>query len=127
MTEAKESKAARILREDREALTKRREELTAELATVDDELMRISRYFGEPAKKPRAPGPAGPVRRGAVQEAVFATIANKPEGMSRAEIVEAMGKKGDKTGEQSVSNALTALKKANKVASNDGKYLAGST
>jgi hypothetical protein len=37
---------------------------------------------------------------------------------------ERMGLKGDKSGEMSVSNALTALTKANQVARRDGRYVA---
>jgi hypothetical protein len=43
-------------------------------------------------------------------------------GLSRSEILESLGLKGDKSGEQSVSNALTALKKAGRVTSNEGRY-----
>ena len=43
--------------------------------------------------------------------------------MSRGEILEAMGLKGNKAGEMSVSNALTALTKASQVVRRDGKYI----
>ena len=36
-------------------------------------------------------------------------------GLTRGEILERMGMKGDKSGEMSVSNAVTALTKANQV------------
>jgi hypothetical protein len=39
-------------------------------------------------------------------------------------VIDAIGVKGNKSGEQSVSNALTALKKAGKIASMDGKWQA---
>ena len=44
-------------------------------------------------------------------------------GLSRGEILERMGLKGDKSGEMSVSNALTALTKRNQVRREGGKYL----
>ena len=44
------------------------------------------------------------------------------EGVGRADIIERLGVKGDKSAEQSVSNALANLKKAATVAHNDGKY-----
>jgi alkylation response protein AidB-like acyl-CoA dehydrogenase len=43
-------------------------------------------------------------------------------GLSRAEILEKMGLKGDKSGEMSVSNALTALTKTMQVRREGGKY-----
>jgi hypothetical protein len=47
-------------------------------------------------------------------------------GLSRGEILEKMGLKGDKSGEMSVSNALTALTKRNEVRRAGGKYHAAS-
>ncbi len=52
-------------------------------------------------------------------------IRANPGGLSRGEIIQQMGLKGDKSGEMSVSNALTALIKSNQVARRDGKYVAG--
>jgi hypothetical protein len=51
-------------------------------------------------------------------------IKDNPSGLTRGEILERMGLKGDKSGEMSVSNALTALTKANRVVRRDGKYVA---
>jgi hypothetical protein len=45
-----------------------------------------------------------------------------PDGLTRGEILEKMGLKGDKSGEMSISNALTALTKANQIFRRDGKY-----
>jgi len=42
-------------------------------------------------------------------------IKANPSGLTQGEILERMGLKGGKTGEMSVSNALTALTKANQV------------
>jgi hypothetical protein len=44
--------------------------------------------------------------------------------MTRGDILQAMGLKGNKGGERSVSNALTALKQAKRVTAKDRKYLA---
>jgi hypothetical protein len=45
-------------------------------------------------------------------------------GLTRGEILERMGLKGNKAGEMSVSNALTALTKSNQVRRDGRKYLA---
>ena len=50
-------------------------------------------------------------------------IRSNATGLSRGEILERMGLKGDKSGEMSVSNALTALTKSNQVARREGKYV----
>ena len=51
-------------------------------------------------------------------------LIRQSDGMSRGEILERMGLKGDKSGEMSVSNALTALTKNNQLLREDGKYRA---
>ena len=63
-------------------------------------------------------------RRGSKREALMQVIKDNPSGLTRGEILERMGLKGDKSGEMSVSNALTALTKANQVTRRDGRYAA---
>ena len=62
-------------------------------------------------------------RRGSRREALLELI-RQSDGLSRGEILERMGLKGDKSSEMSVSNALTALTKSNQVRREDGKYRA---
>jgi hypothetical protein len=50
-------------------------------------------------------------------------LADIPHGLSRGEILDKLGLKGNKQGEMSVSNALTALTKTNQVVRKDGKYV----
>jgi hypothetical protein len=54
----------------------------------------------------------------------MAALADIPHGLTRGELLEKMGLKGNKSGEMSVSNALTALTKSNQVVRKDGKYIA---
>ena len=49
-------------------------------------------------------------------------IIRQGQGLTRGEILEKMGLKGNKSGEMSVSNALTALAKSNQVRRDGGKY-----
>ena len=51
-------------------------------------------------------------------------IIKQSHGVTRGEILEKMGLKGNKSGEMSVSNALTALTKNKQVARRDRKYVA---
>ncbi len=62
-------------------------------------------------------------RRTGVRESVRQVIANAPEGITPAGIARALGLE-DKRGKQSISNALSALKKASTVAATDGVYKA---
>jgi len=63
------------------------------------------------------------VRRGSRREALLEII-RQSDGLSRGEILERMGLKGDKSGEMSVSNALSALTKSNQLRREEGKYRA---
>ena len=63
-------------------------------------------------------------RRGSRQAEVLSAIAAfGSAGVGRGGIIDALSVKGDKSAEQSVSNALAALKKSGAVAHEDGKYI----
>ena len=63
-------------------------------------------------------------RRGYRREQLINVI-RQGHGLTRGEILEKMGLKGNKSGEMSVSNALTALTKSNQVRRNaERKYVA---
>jgi len=62
-------------------------------------------------------------RRGSKREELMQVIRDG-HGLTRGEILERMGLKGNKAGEMSVSNALTALTKSNQVRRDGRKYLA---
>ncbi|MDE0350239.1 MAG: hypothetical protein OXM56_11115 [Gammaproteobacteria bacterium] len=111
-------------------------DLRAELNVVDGELAAIEAYEkarGETpsprrrrARKADAPAPAKTTRRrrrGSRRAEILSAIAAfGGTGVGRGGIIEALNVKGDKSGEQSVSNALAALKKSGAVTHRDGKY-----
>jgi len=74
------------------------------------------------APKPAASTPRG-TRRSGIRTTVLEAIQNST-GMSRADLLDHLNVKGDKAGEQSVSNALAALKKAGQIDNIDGTYQA---
>ena len=84
------------------------------------------------AEESRAPesataAPKARRRRTSRRAAIVSIIeAAGSEGVGRAAIIEQLGVKGDKSAEQSVSNALANLKKSGGVAHNDGKYSSAS-
>ena len=63
-------------------------------------------------------------RRTGIRDEVLASVKAHPKGFNRADLLEAMNVKGDKSGEQSVSNALSALKRAGTITTDDGVYKA---
>ena len=117
------------LKKAREEIFDQQEALEQKLNAINAELRAIDAY--EAVKSGKAPAASGTTsrsrrasgKRGAKRDAVLEVIKNNPDGMTRGEIIEAMDSKGDKAAETSISNALTALKKANAVGTRDGKYI----
>lgn len=66
----------------------------------------------------------GSSRRGGagIRDPVLQLIKDNPAGLSRGEILQRLDLKGDKAGETSVSNALTALVKKKEVTRRGRKY-----
>ena len=116
------------LQAERESLIQQRREIDQKLAGIDKEFGAVDAYQAAKAGKKvaaKATGGSGrgrATRRGSKREALLAVIRENPAGLSRGEILQQMGLKGDKAGEMSVSNALTALTKANQVHRDGGKY-----
>ena len=116
------------LQAERESLIQQRREIDQKLAGIDNEFGAVDAYEAAKAGKKvaaKATGGSGRgrgTRRGSKREALLAVIRENPAGLSRGEILQHMGLKGDKAGEMSVSNALTALTKGNQVRREGGKY-----
>ena len=114
------------LRAEREQVFTQQEELQRKLDAVNREFAAIEVYETAKTGKAARQAPAGRqprARRGGRREALLEII-RQCDGLSRGEILERMGLKGDKSGEMSVSNALTALTKSNQVHREGGKYRA---
>jgi hypothetical protein len=114
------------LKAEQERLTARRQELQAEIREVDQRLRRIDAYFGPESASSRTsrPSPGSRHPRGFVQATVLKSITENPEGMTSPEIAKALHAQG--IGQQSISNALSALTQAKKISSEGrgGKYRA---
>ena len=114
------------LRAEREHIFSQQKELQRKLDAINREFAAIEVY--ETAKTGKAArqvstGRQPRARRGGRREALLEII-RQSDGLSRGEILERMGLKGDKSSEMSVSNALTALIKSNQVHRDGGKYRA---
>jgi len=114
------------LRAEREQIFNQQKELQRKLDAVNREFAAIEVYETAKTGKAARQAPAGRqprARRGSRREALLELI-RQGDGLSRGELLERMGLKGDKSGEMSVSNALTALTKSNQVHREGGKYRA---
>ena len=114
---------------EREQVFTAQQELESKLAAINNELRAIDAYeaaktgkTAAPARQARGGAARTTERRGSRREGLLALIRQNVAGLSRGEILEKMGLKGNKSGEMSVSNALTALTKAGQVSRQDGKY-----
>src|SRR5258708_35070915 len=111
---------------EREALFTQQQELETKLVGINRELAAIDAYEAAktgkqtPAKTMTRRASVG--RKGSKREELLGVI-RAGDGLTRGEILEKMGLKGNKSGEMSVSNALTALTKGNQVIRRDGKYI----
>lgn len=87
-------------------------ELAAKRSQLDADLNQL---LGNQARQPRAPRKGSGSRRSGVRDDVLAAIKQSP-GISPANIRKTLNiEEGDKSGSQSVSNALSALKKAGQI------------
>ena len=117
----------------REALLNQRGELLNQQRALQDQLdqldvmlTKFDVFEGKQAhgrKLARSSKGSGSGRRGSKRDELLGVIRDG-HGLTRGEILEKMGLKGNKSGEMSVSNALTALTKNNQVRRDGGKYIA---
>ena len=114
------------LHSERDAIFTQQQELETKLGAINRELAAIDAYEAAktgkqlPAKTTTRRASMG--RKGSKREELLGVI-RAGDGLTRGEILEKMGLKGNKSGEMSVSNALTALTKGNQVIRRDGKYI----
>ena len=142
---------ADVMQQERERLNRERAEILGQQKGLEDKLTEINRELAAidayeaaktgkvatPVRQPRSPRRSGasigqssaPTRprpqTGTRREALLQVIGEQPSGLSRGQIFERLGLKGNKSAEKSVSNALTALTKNNLVYRREGKYVIG--
>ena len=119
------------LHAEREQIFNQQHELEGKLADINRELSAIDAYEAAKsgktpaaARQPRGTRARPQGRRGSKRDALMQVIKANPTGLTRGEILERMGLKGDKSGEMSVSNAPNGMIKANQVTRRDGRYIA---
>jgi Fe2+ or Zn2+ uptake regulation protein len=106
------------LNKQREDILAKQQDLKDQLAANTVELQAITAY--ETVKKGKPSTKRGSDSK---RERVLELLMNSANGLSRSQLLEALNLKGNKSGEQSISNALTNLKKQKRItASDDGAY-----
>ncbi len=99
-------------REYTEAINVQRQLLLKERADIDKQLAELDTISGTKTTR---------TRRSGVRKEVLAIIKKNPQGIARAGILTALNA-DDKAAQQSISNALSSLKKANNITLVDGNY-----
>ena len=99
----------------------KRQEADREIAQLEAQLAAISAYDAALKGKSLADKPRRG-RRGEKREAIRALIARHPDGITRSELLTTMQAHGDKAAEQSISNALSALKKTGRIVQEGKAY-----
>lgn len=94
------------------AVADERKRLAAQRDEIDRQIAELDKLTGTKTKSGRRSG---------VRDDVHAVIKGSADGMTPAQIKEAMGLT-DRSGSQSVQNALGALKRLNRVTSEGGRY-----
>lgn len=117
-----DAERAKLLEEAKATALANAEQAVAEL----NELGFNYRLVQGSVSAPKAPKPSASGRRSGIRESVLEAIQNAgPDGIAPAGIRQKLGiADDDKSGAQSVANALSALKKANKISDNNGAYVA---
>ncbi len=122
-----------FIQQERERLSKAKEAALAKKQEAEDELSAIEIDFAaiaayESAKKGKPAKPASEKQRAPRQTGkrneVLTLVQQYPDGVTRGELIDKLSINGDKPGEQSLSNALAALKKAKQLTQEGGKYKA---
>ena len=124
-TEAFITRQREQLLQQRQELLNQQQALQQQLEEVDEMLHKFDVFEGKAARpRQQARGRRASGTRGSRRDELLQVI-KAGHGLSRGEILEKMGLKGNKSGEMSVSNALTALTKSKQVVRRDRKYVAG--
>ena len=110
------TKQRESLLQQREAILAQQQDLQRQLDELDDMLAKFNVFEGKgpQRRQTRSTGSRRGTRRGSKRDELLKVI-REGGGLTRGQILEKMGLKGNKAGEMSVSNALTALTKANQV------------
>ena len=110
------------LNQRRDELRRQRDDLGRQIQEVEKEFAAVDAYERVKTGKRAAPSTTGSRRRTGIRQNVLEVVKRHPKGISRADVLQEMGAKGEKRAEQSISNALANLKKQGEVRLDQGQY-----
>jgi DNA-binding transcriptional ArsR family regulator len=110
------------LRTERDDLAKQQRDLEKRIDQIDNEIAAIEAY--EAARAGKHVSIETGTRRSSKRQDILDVLAKHPQGLTRSGIIEALDAPDDKKTQQSVSNALSNLKRAGKVRLDGGNYTA---
>ena len=114
------------LQKARDKAAGKKAEVERELDAIERELTAIEAYDkakgGKAERAPRRAPRRAKGRRGEKRQAILDMLRQHPDGLKRGEMLNLMGVKGNKSAEQSVSNALLALTKQSQLGRREGNY-----
>jgi hypothetical protein len=122
-TEAFITRQREALLQQREAIFTQQADLQTQLDEVNGMLAKFDVFEGKAARPSQTRGRRSSGARQSSKRDDLLKVIREGHGLTRGEILDKMGLKGNKSGEMSVSNALTALTKGNQVARRDAKYV----
>ena len=103
----------------------KRQEAEQEIEQLEGQIAAIAAYDAALKGKKAPSEPRAPRgRRGEKRQAILDLIAQHPDGMTRHELIDQMNAHSDKAAEQSISNALSALKKTGQLTQEGKRYIA---
>lgn len=105
---------------DRDILLEQRQEIDDKLAEIECEFAAIDAYEAAKIGETQKPGLTR-VRRGSRREDMLTLLSHRSP-LTRSDILEYLGAKGDRARENSVSNILSRMKKDGEVIHEDGQY-----
>ena len=108
------------LNQERDKLVDARQTIEGQIANVDRQLAAIA--AGERALTGSTSSASRASRTTGRRVDLINLITKNPSGLTRGEILDKLDLKGNKSGEQSISNALNNLKKQGKLTQKDGRY-----
>lgn len=118
------SKEKQRLRKQREDINKSIKSLEDQLKGIDAEVKAIQAYETARGGKVAVKTKRRRRRKTSRRAEIVTIVQSSKNGVGRSGIIDKLGIKGDKSAEQSVSNALSAMKKAGELKHKDGLYSA---
>jgi len=117
----------KAIEEERNRLTEQLKKLAQEKTDIDNRILEINQELKainayESTKTGKVKAKPARTRQTGIKQSILDLLTQAPHGLGRAGIIDGLGFRGDKGKEQTVSNTLANMKKANAITVTDGVY-----